>query len=216
MFAVVGESGAGKSTLIDVLMGFNQPETGSVTFDGVDLGQYDIVSYRQRIGYVPQDSVLFNTTLRENLRWSHDQATDDEIEAACLRANAHEFIRGFPEGYGTLVGDRGVRLSGGQRQRIALARAILRKPDLLILDEATSSLDTSSERLIQSSLESISGETTLVVIAHRLSTIANADHVYVMEQGRIVESGTYAALVKDGGHFSRMTDLQRLETAAGG
>jgi ABC-type multidrug transport system fused ATPase/permease subunit len=216
MVAVVGESGAGKSTLIDVLMGFNQPETGSVTFDGVDLGQYDIVSYRQRIGYVPQDSVLFNTTLRENLRWSHDQATDDEIEAACLRANAHEFIRGFPEGYGTLVGDRGVRLSGGQRQRIALARAILRKPDLLILDEATSSLDTSSERLIQSSLESISGETTLVVIAHRLSTIANADHVYVMEQGRIVESGTYAALVKDGGHFSRMTDLQRLETAAGG
>ena len=216
MVALVGESGAGKSTLIDVLMGFNQPLTGKIAFDGVALDQYDIASYRHRIGYVPQDSVLFNTTIKENLRWSQDQATDLEIEAACTRANADEFIRSFPDGYDTLVGDRGVRLSGGQCQRIALARAILRQPDLLILDEATSSLDTFSERLIQSSLESISRETTVVVIAHRLSTIANADCVYVLEKGRIVESGTYESLVRDGGHFSRMTHLQRLETPATG
>lgn len=215
MVALVGESGAGKSTLIDVLMGFNQPTKGKVVFDGVELGQYDITSYRRRIGYVPQDSILFNTTIRENLRWAHDGATDQEIETACKRANADEFICGFQDRYDTLVGDRGVRLSGGQRQRLALARAILRQPEILILDEATSSLDTSSERLIQSSLEDISGETTIVVIAHRLSTIINADRVYVLDKGRIVEHGTYDSLVRQGGHFSRMTTLQRLETAEG-
>jgi ABC-type multidrug transport system fused ATPase/permease subunit len=213
MIAVVGESGAGKSTLIDMIMGFNEPLSGRVTFDGVPLERFDIKSYRQRIGYVPQDSILFNMTIRDNLRWANEAATDEEIKQACRQANADEFIERFPDGYDVLVGDRGVRLSGGQCQRVALARAILRKPDLLILDEATSSLDTKSERLIQQAIENIARETTVVVIAHRLSTITNADYVYVLHKGRIVEEGTYKELVRKQGHFSRMTQMQALEAA---
>jgi ABC-type multidrug transport system fused ATPase/permease subunit len=212
MVAFVGESGAGKSTLIDMIMGFNQPLAGWIGFDGVPLEKFDINSYRRRIGYVPQDSVLFNMSIRDNLRWANEAATDAEIEEACRRANADEFIQRFPDGYDTLVGDRGVRLSGGQCQRVALARAILRKPELLILDEATSSLDAHSERLIQMAIETIARETTVIVIAHRLSTIINADHIYVLKEGRIVEEGTYQTLMRKRGHFSRMTELQVLET----
>lgn len=213
MIALVGESGAGKSTLIDMIVGFNEPLEGRITFDGVPLERFEINSYRSRIGYVPQDSVLFNMTIRDNLRWAKEDATDEEIREACRLANAEEFIGQFPDSYGTLVGDRGVRLSGGQCQRVALARAILRKPELLILDEATSSLDTHSERLIQKAIETIARETTVVVIAHRLSTIINADHIYVLKAGRIVEHGTYEDLVRRRGHFSRMTELQLLETS---
>lgn len=211
MIAFVGHSGSGKSTLIDIIMGFNAPTSGQVTIDGVPLQEFDILSYRHRIGYVPQDSVLFNMTIRDNLRWAKERATDEEIRAACAQANATEFITALPEGYDTIVGDRGVRLSGGQVQRIALARAILRDPALLILDEATSSLDSRSERLIQQSIEAISKRTTVIVIAHRLSTIVNADRIYVLDNGTVAESGTYAELVRKTGLFGRMVELQFLE-----
>lgn len=213
MIAFVGESGAGKSTLIDMIMGFNEPAEGSITFDGMAMQDFNINSYRQRIGYVPQDSVLFNTTILDNLRWSKADATESEIKEACYQANAEEFIEKFPEGYSTLVGDRGVRLSGGQIQRIALARAILRKPELLILDEATSALDTYSERLIQQSIEAIAKKTTVIVIAHRISTVVNADYIYVLKKGHIVEEGTYAILVHMDGYFNNMIKLQELKTA---
>ncbi len=213
MIALVGESGAGKSTLIDLVMGFLEPTAGRVTVDGVPLSQFNIDSYRSRIGYVPQDSVLFNRSIRDNLRWAHETATDAEIRAACRQANADEFIERFPEGYDTVVGDRGVRLSGGQCQRMALARAILRKPELLILDEATSALDTHSERLIQQAIETVARETTVIIIAHRLSTIINADYVYVLSRGAIVEEGAYQDLVRRQGPFSRMTQMQLLEAA---
>lgn len=211
MIAIVGESGAGKSTLIDLLMGFHTPSGGRITIDGVPLNAFDIQSYRRRIGYVPQESSLFNRTIRDNLRWAQAGATDQQIEAACRQANAEEFIRRLPEGYETIVGDRGVRLSGGQVQRLALARAILRKPDLLILDEATSALDTASERLIQQAIEQIAKETTVVVIAHRLSTIVRANHIYILKDGRVVEDGTYTQLIQQDGAFSRMAHLQVLE-----
>lgn len=212
MIAFVGGSGTGKSTLIDMIMGFNEPVSGKITFDGFPLQEFEINSYRQRIGYVPQDSTLFNTTIRDNLCWVKDDASEDEIRHACQQANAEEFIKKFPKGYDTLVGDRGIRLSGGQTQRIALARAILRKPELLILDEATSALDTHSERLIQQAMESIAKETTLIVVAHRLSTIINADYIYVLKDGRIVEEGTYTQLIERNGDFNRMVQLQTLET----
>jgi ATP-binding cassette subfamily B protein len=212
MVAIVGASGAGKSTLIDLILGFHPLTAGRVTFDGIPLEQYDINSYRQRIGYVPQDSVLFHMTIRENLRWAKEDATDAEIREACRQANADEFIERFPDGYDTMVGDRGVRLSGGECQRVALARAVLRKPELLVLDEATSSLDTSSERLIQQAIEMVAKETTVLVIAHRLSTIVNADYVYVLERGRVVEEGTYQTLVQQNGLFARMTQMQLLGT----
>jgi len=210
MVAFVGESGTGKTTLIDLIIGFHQAQKGCILFDGVPLSDFDINSYRQKIGYVPQDSVLFNMTIRDNLLWAYKSATDKEIIHACRQANADEFITKFSEGYNILVGDRGVRLSGGQVQRIALARAILRKPELLILDEATSSLDTYSERLIQQAIENIAKETTVIAIAHRLSTIAKADYVYVLKNGRIVEEGTYSKLIQMKGHFNRMVQLQAL------
>ena len=211
MVAVVGESGSGKTTLIDTILGFHEPRTGRVTIDGVPLEAFDVTSYRRRIGYVPQESVLFNATIRENLQWANPVATHQELERACRLANAEEFIRQLPQGLETVVGDRGVRLSGGQCQRIALARALVRKPELLILDEATSALDTESERLIQQAIEAAAKETTVVVIAHRLSTIMNMDYLYVLRQGRVIEEGTYAALLQHGGPFSRMTQLQVLE-----
>lgn len=213
MVAVVGESGAGKSTLIDTIMGFNEPKSGRITFDGVNLQEFDINSYRKRIGYVPQESVLFNMSIKDNLLWAMEGATDEGIKQACRQANADEFIERLPHGYDTLVGDRGIRLSGGERQRISLARAILRKPELLFLDEATSSLDTHSERLIQKAMENIAKETTIIVIAHRLSTIVNADYVYALKRGKVIEEGTYSDLIKMNGHFNRMVKLQLLKTA---
>jgi len=213
MVAIVGGSGVGKSTIIDMIMGFNQPSKGQITFDGVPLEELEIDSYRQRIGYVPQDSVLFNMSIRDNLLWVNAGVSIEEIQRACQQANAEEFIKGFSGGYDTIVGDRGVRLSGGQVQRIALARAILRKPELLVLDEATSSLDTYSERLIQQAIESIAKETTVVVVAHRLSTIINAEYIYVLKNGKIVEEGRYLELMKKNGLFNNMAQMQ--STAVG-
>lgn len=168
-------------------------------------------SFRQRIGYVPQDSVLFHMSIRENLLWANPDASDEDIRAACRMAFAEEFIEEFPEKFNTIAGDRGVRLSGGQLQRVALARALLRKPELLILDEATSSLDSHSERLIQQALENVAQATTVVVIAHRLSTIKKADRIYVFDKGAVVESGTYNELVGKVGPFSKLARLQELE-----
>lgn len=210
MIAFVGESGAGKSTLVDMLMGFHQPSAGKIKIDNVPIENFDIYSLRQRIGYVPQEGLLFNTTIRENLLWSNNEASETDIINACKLARAHEFIQKCENGYDTIVGDRGVRLSGGEIQRIALARAILRKPELLILDEATSSLDSNSEQLIQQSIESIAKYTTIVVIAHRLSTIKNADYVYVLSNGTIAEEGKYNELTNKGGLFANMVQKQML------
>ena len=210
MIAFVGESGAGKSTLIDLLMGLHEPTAGKIKIDNIPLGEFDKNSFRQRIGYVPQDELLFNASIRDNLLWSHSKALETDIVESCKLAGAHEFIQECLDGYDTVIGDRGVRLSGGEIQRIALARAILRKPELLILDEATSSLDSNSEEIIRKSIENIAKHTTIVVIAHRLSTIKNADYVYVLSNGTITEEGNYKELTKKGGLFAQMVQKQML------
>ena len=194
MTALVGESGSGKSTVTDLVLGLQIPANGQVLIDGVPLGDWKQNSFRERIGYVPQDPLLFHATIRDNLLWSVEQASEHDLWEALRLANAAGFVKELPDGIDTVVGDRGVRLSGGQRQRIALARAMLRKPELLILDEATSSLDSESERLIQQSIEQVANNTTILVVAHRLSTIAKADQVYVMRQGRVVEKGPFRVL----------------------
>lgn len=201
MTALVGASGAGKSTITDLVLGLQVPQRGEVLLDGVPLMQWDLNSFRQRVGYVPQEPLLFHSSIRDNLLWSYPQATEAELWEACSIANADEFIRKLPLGIDTIVGERGLRLSGGQRQRIALARAMLRKPELLILDEATSSLDAASERLIQSSIDKLALETTILVVAHRLSTISRSDLVYVISDGVIVEQGSYSELSKIQGGF---------------
>jgi len=208
MTAIVGESGSGKSTLIDLLIGFYEPDKGVVLADNKPLQEFDIYSFRRHIGYVPQDTILFNDTVKNNLLWSNEEATENEIIEVCKLANAHEFIMNLPELYNTVVGERGVRLSGGERQRIALARALLRKPELLILDEATSALDSRSELLIKDAIENIAHKTTLVVIAHRLSTIVNADFIYVLQKGRIIEQGSYHNLIKSNSAFKQAADMQ--------
>jgi len=208
MTAIVGESGSGKSTLIDLLIGFYEPDKGVILVDKKPLQEFEIYSFRRHIGYVPQDTVLFNDTVKNNLLWSNERATEKEIIEVCKLANAHEFIMDLSVGYDTVVGERGVKLSGGERQRIALARALLRKPELLILDEATSALDSRSELLIKSAIEEIAHKTTLVVIAHRLSTIVNADFIYVLQGGRVVEQDTFAELLNKNGNFNYMAQLQ--------
>ncbi len=208
MIAFVGKSGVGKSTLIDLLLRFYEPTSGSILIDGVNLKKLDVLSWRHKIGYVPQDAILFNMSVRENLRWAKENATDEEISHACEMANVDDFIQDLPKGLDTIVGDRGVRLSGGQRQRVALARAILRKPEIMILDEATSSLDSHSEKLIQESIENISHKTTTVIIAHRLSTIVNADCIYVIEDGTIIEKGSFSDLCANKGHSYELAKIQ--------
>lgn len=194
MTALVGESGSGKSTITDLVLGLQVPQQGQVLIDGVALGEWKQNSFRERVGYVPQDPQLFHSSIRDNLLWSFEQAKEADLWRALELANAAAFVKDLPQGIDTIVGERGMRLSGGQRQRIALARALLRKPDLLILDEATSALDSESERLIQNSIEKLAQETTIFVIAHRLSTIEKADHVYVLSKGHIVEEGPFSLL----------------------
>ncbi len=212
MVAIVGESGAGKSTVADMLLGLLPPEHGEVSIDGIPLDEWDLTSFRRRLGYVPQDSFLFHTSIRENLLWSCDgEVTEKRLWEVCQIANADDFIRELPDGLDSIVGDRGVRLSGGQRQRLALARALMCSPEILILDEATSSLDTNSELLIQRSIEQVAKDTTIVVIAHRLSTIVKADIVYVMSAGRIVQQGSYTELMRDHqGPLAKMVSAQQL------
>ena len=195
MTALVGASGAGKTTLADLIMRFYDPISGKVLIDGVDLRHIEINSLRGKLAMVSQDTFIFNTTVRNNIAYGTNDATDTKIMEAAQLANALEFIEEMPEGFETILGDRGVRLSGGQRQRIAIARALLRNPEILILDEATSALDSVSERLIQDSIEQLTVGRTVIAIAHRLSTIMRADKVIVLEQGEIVEQGTYNELL---------------------
>jgi len=206
--ALVGASGAGKSTLADLLPRFYDPDQGKIKIDGVDLKTLEISSFRRRLGIVSQDTFLFNASVRENLIYGRPEATDIEIEDAARRANAHEFIEELPAGLDTLIGDRGVLLSGGQRQRLAIARALLQDPDILILDEATSALDTISERLVQKAIDELSRDRTTLVIAHRLSTVQNADQIAVLDQGRVVETGTHTELLNKGGYYSQLCAIQ--------
>ncbi|MGI8933999.1 MAG: heterocyst formation ABC transporter subunit HepA [Phormidesmis sp.] len=206
--ALVGASGAGKTTLADLLPRFYDPTQGRVLVDGIDLRELKINSLRQRMAVVSQDTFIFHTTVKENIVYGVESASDTDVYEAAQMANALDFILALPQGFDTVLGDRGVRLSGGQRQRIAIARALLRNPEILILDEATSALDSVTERLIQESLERLSAGRTVIAIAHRLSTIANADKVVVMEKGRIVEQGGYQDLLRNRGKLWKYHRMQ--------
>ncbi len=206
--ALVGSSGSGKSTLVSLVMAFNRPTRGRILVDGRDLDGVKLGDYRAKLGVVLQDNFLFDGTVADNISFARPSATRDEVEAVARLANCDDFVRGFPEGYDTVVGERGVKLSGGQRQRIAIARALLADPRILILDEATSSLDSESEALIQEALARLRGGRTTFVIAHRLSTIRSADQILVLEQGAIVERGTHAELMSLGGRYRALHDRQ--------
>jgi ATP-binding cassette subfamily B protein len=206
--AVVGPSGAGKTTLFQLLLRFYDPQSGAITLDGVDIRDLDLHTLRGAIGIVPQDTVIFSADAMENIRYGRPDASDEEVIAAAKMAAAHEFIERLPQGYKSFLGERGVRLSGGQRQRIAIARALLKNPPLLLLDEATSALDAESERLVQAALEAAMVGRTTLIIAHRLATVQRADRIIVMEDGRIVETGTHASLVALGGVYANLAALQ--------
>ena len=206
--ALVGPSGAGKSTLIALLLRFFEPETGQILIDGRPSTNFALGALRAQMALVPQEVMLFGGTIRDNIAYGRPRATDEEIQAAAEKANAHEFIEQLPDGYATEIGDRGVQLSGGQRQRIALARAIIKDPAILILDEATSSLDSESEKLIQEALDELLKERTSFVIAHRLSTVRKADKILVVREGQIVESGTHESLMAEHGFYQLLCEQQ--------
>ena len=208
MIAFVGPSGAGKSTIANLIPRFYEPDSGAITVDGHDIRSVTLASLRGQIGLVPQETMLFSTTIRENIRYGRLDATDAEIEEAARAANAHDFITQLEHGYDTQIGERGVSISGGQRQRIAIARAILKDPRILILDEATSALDTESEKIVQAALDNLMVGRTSFVIAHRLSTVFHADRIYVIDAGRIVEQGTHEELLANGGLYQHLYDIQ--------
>jgi ABC-type multidrug transport system fused ATPase/permease subunit len=207
--ALVGMSGAGKSTLTQLLLQFYQPDSGVILIDDLPVDQYALSDLRGNMAIVPQDVLLFGGTIKENIAYGYPSASEDDIFKAAVKANAWEFIDSFPLKMETIVGERGVKLSGGQKQRIAIARAILKNPAILILDEATSSLDAESERLVQEALQVLMAERTSLIIAHRLSTIKNVDQIYVLENGEIIENGTHQSLLqKEKGLYANLAKLQ--------
>ena len=206
--AIVGPSGAGKSTIFHLILRFYDPVSGTISFDGVPVADADPLALRRHIALVPQDTVIFAASIRDNIRFGRPEASDADVRRAAELALASEFINRLPQGFETPVGERGVTLSGGQRQRIAIARAILRDAPLLLLDEATSSLDAESETLVQAALERLMAERTTLVIAHRLATVLSCDRILVMDQGRIVEEGTHERLAAAGGLYARLAKLQ--------
>jgi subfamily B ATP-binding cassette protein MsbA len=217
VIALVGASGAGKSTLVDLIPRFYEPSGGAIRLDGIDTREISLASLRGLTGIVSQDTVLFNDTVRNNIAYgAADRFTDAQVEQAARAANAHAFIGELPQGYETVLGERGTRLSGGQRQRLAIARALLTDPPILILDEATSALDTESERLVQEAIDRLLAGRTVFVIAHRLSTVVHADQILVLDRGEIVERGTHSELLAQRGTYYRLHAAQlRRDEAAG-
>jgi ABC-type multidrug transport system fused ATPase/permease subunit len=204
----VGPSGAGKSTIASLLLRFYEPDSGTLYFDDRPANEFPLSQLRSQMALVPQDVILFGGTIKQNIAYGNPLASDEEIVAAAQKANAHVFISQFPEQYNTIVGERGIKLSGGQRQRIAIARAILKNPSILILDEATSSLDSESEQLVQEALENLMKGRTSFVIAHRLSTIRNADKIVVIDKGTVAESGTHQQLMNQNGLYRKLNEMQ--------
>ncbi len=211
MLAIVGPSGAGKSTMVDLLPRFYDPKQGRILIDGVDIREFSLRSLRQQIGIVTQETILFNDTIRANIAYGKPATPQEKVEEAARQAYAHDFIKNLPQGYETVIGDRGIKLSGGERQRIAIARALLKNPPILILDEATSQLDSASERLVQEALDKLVQGRTVFVIAHRLSTVRNAQRIVVLDKGRIVEEGTHSELLSKDGLYRRLYQVQELE-----
>jgi subfamily B ATP-binding cassette protein MsbA len=210
MVAIVGKSGEGKSTLVDLLSRYIIPNKGAILLDGTDIRKFRLRSLRRQIAIVPQETVLFNDTIKNNIGYSKLDATDEEIMRAAEIAHCHEFIEKFPKKYAQIVGEKGVKLSVGQKQRVAIARAVLRDPKILILDEATSALDSESEKFVQEALGEIMKNRTTFVIAHRLSTIRKADLILVLESGKIVESGDHQELINHGGIYKKLSELQQI------
>ena len=208
MTALVGSSGAGKSTVADLIPRFYDVVDGSVSIDGVNVKDIEIRSLRQMMGIVSQETILFNDTIGSNIKYGLQNVSEERMKNAAKNANALDFINEQPEGFNTVIGEKGVRLSGGQRQRIAIARGILKNPPILILDEATSSLDTESEHLVQIAIDNLMAERTVLVIAHRLTTVENADNILVMDNGEIVASGTHQELLSQGGLYTRLYKKQ--------
>jgi subfamily B ATP-binding cassette protein MsbA len=206
--ALVGASGSGKSTMLDLLLRFYDPTSGVIEFDGTDIRAFDLVSYRKQFGMVSQETILFNDTVANNISLGYGDANDENIRRAARIAHAETFINQLPETYQTSIGDRGMRLSGGQRQRLAIARAVVRDPQILLFDEATSALDTESERIVQEAISDVLQDRTAVIVAHRLSTIVNADRILVFEHGCIVEEGTHDALLSRGGVYAKLHAMQ--------
>jgi ATP-binding cassette subfamily B protein len=206
--AIVGPSGAGKSTVASLVLRLYDPDAGRILLDGHDLRELDPSFLRRQIGVVSQEPTLFSSSIAENIRYGREGATDEALYAAARAANAHDFITKFPEGYATLVGERGVKLSGGQKQRVAIARAVLKDPRVLVLDEATSALDAESEHLVKEALDRLRRGRTTLVIAHRLSTVKDADRVVVIDGGRVVQSGDHAALLAEEGLYRRLVERQ--------
>ena len=209
MVAIVGRSGAGKTTLVNLLLRFYDVTSGAILIDGVDIRDLTVASLRRQIGIVTQETVLFDDSVASNIAYGSPGASREQIEAAARAAHAHEFIAAMPAGYETVIGERGQRLSGGQRQRVAIARALLKNSPILILDEATSSLDSESELLVQEALANLMANRTAIVIAHRLSTVRRANQIVVLERGRIVESGRHDELLaRPGGAYARLHAMQ--------
>ncbi len=206
--ALVGPSGAGKSTLMDLLIRFYDPTGGEITIDGIDLKKVDLGSLRSLMGIVTQETILFNDTVWNNIAYGHEHASEDRVHHAARAANAHNFITAMPQGYQTIIGDRGVKLSGGEKQRLAIARALFKNPPILVFDEATSSLDSESEALVQEAIDRLMKGRTVFVIAHRLSTIHNVDKIMVLEHGKIVQTGDHESLMKEGGLYKRLYQMQ--------